>query len=419
MPVIVMKFGGTSVGDADAIRRVAGIIEAAAEQRPVVVVSAIAGATRELLAIGEAAVQGGAAAARGLLDGLDARHQRILERLDISSSLRAEAERRLARSIGEVGSHIDSIERSGLCSAEMQDALLVHGELQSSWLVFAAMREIGLPACWVDATDVMLTDRRFRAALPDREALARAVEPSLRAPSTAGKIPITQGFIGATDDGRPTTLGFEASDYSASLFGAALSAREVQIWTDVPGMLTTGYPGIQGVRRIRRLSFEEAAAMSSLGAKVLHPRTVEPLVTNGIPLRIRDSHNATGDGTLITLAGDGTRGIVKCLAVQHDVGVDALDSTPVGHADDRARGSLVSLVGRDVGARDDVRERAAAAADASGLARIVPAATPHAVSLLVDPTGVSGLVQALHDAFFKADLDPQVFAPLEAVEPAR
>ncbi|MGD8328542.1 MAG: aspartate kinase [Acidobacteriota bacterium] len=414
-----MKFGGTSVGDADAIRRVAGIIDGARGQRCVVVVSAIAGATRELLAIGEAAVQGGAAAARGLLDGLDARHQRILERLDISSPLRADVDQWLARSMRALGSQIDRIERRGQCSAEMQDAMLVHGELLSSRLVFAATREIGLPSRWVDATKVMVTDDRFRAARPDRNALARAVESALRAPSSAGEIPITQGFIGATGDGRPTTLGFEASDYSASLFGEALSAHEVQIWTDVPGMLTTGHPGIEGVHRIRRLSFEEAAVMSSFGAKVLHPRTVEPLVTHGIPLRIRDSRNAAGEGTLITIDGDGTRGIVKCLAVQHDANVGALRSTMVRHADDRAGGSLVSLVGRDVGDCDDVRERAAAVVEASGFARIVPTRTPHAISLLVDPAAVAGLVQALHAAFFGARLDAEIFAPMEPVESAR
>jgi len=417
--VIVMKFGGTSVGDADAIRRVAGIVESARDQRPVVVVSAIAGATRELLAIGDAALRGGATAARGLLDGLDARHQRILDRLDISSSLRLVVEEQVARSLRELESLIDRIVRRGRCPAEMQDALLVHGELLSSRLVFAATREIGLPTCWVDAKTVMRTDDRFRNALPDRDVLVRTAEPALREPSAAGQIPVTQGFIGATRDGRPTTLGFEASDYSAALFGEALAAREVQIWTDVPGMLTTGHPGIRGVQRIRRLSFEEAAVMSSFGAKVLHPRTVEPLVTSAIPLRILSSHEPGGDGTLITAEGDGTRGIVKCLAVLHDLAEGSFADDPVSLPQDGARGSLVSLVGRDVGDPDDVLARVTAACETNGLARVVPARTPHAVSALVEPAGVGSLVEALHAAFFGAGLDARIFAPLEPVEAAR
>jgi len=464
-----MKFGGTSVQDADAIRRVAGIIEAAREQRPVVVVSAVAGATRDLLAIGETALHEGPAAAKVLLDKLDARHREIIEELGLAGSVRSQVEQRLARTLDELTACIDGIALLRQYTAQTQDQLLVHGELLSSQLVFAATRQAGLPTRWVDAMEIMRTDDHFRAARPDRAALPGLVEPALRRPVSEEEIPITQGFIGATADGHPTTLGFEASDYSASLFAEALSGREVQIWTDVPGMLTTGHPGVAGVHCIRRLSFDEAAAMSFFGAKVLHPRTVEPLVAGSIPLRIRDSRAPQGDGTLIVPEGDGVRGIVKCLAVKAELSsaslrtlpgvpagralrrlaatLDRLDATPdlltgsgdrwtvacgdeaamnamisacsaVLQPEEQARATLVSLIGLDVGSSRETLCRAVEAAQEAGLGRVVPGVSRHALSLLVEPARVDDLAQALHGAFFGSGLDPQVFVPLEAMEVA-
>ncbi|HTR99253.1 MAG TPA: aspartate kinase, partial [Bacteroidota bacterium] len=203
------------------------------------------------------------------------------------------------------------------------DAFCSYGERFSSRLVTAGLQEQGVDAVWVDAADFMLTDGNFGRAIPLMESvranLARVVVPLLE----RSQVPVTQGFIGVTADGAYTTMGRESSDYSASIIGAALDADRVQIWTDVDGLLTADPRKVTDVRKVRRMSFDEAFELSYFGAKVLHPRTMLPLLERNIPVEVRNSRREEGTGTLIVREGarPGDAPSVKSIAYAADVTV--------------------------------------------------------------------------------------------------
>ncbi|HEX9699777.1 MAG TPA: lysine-sensitive aspartokinase 3, partial [Acidobacteriota bacterium] len=246
--MIVAKFGGTSVQDAECIHRAVGIVGDRLERRPLVVVSALAGVTRQLLALGRQALAG-AAAARRELGAIGNRHLAILGELDTTPGERRWGEARSRALLAALQSRLDGIAGSGVYDGAAQDGVIAFGERLSTTLFGAAVRGAGLAADNVDAAEVVVTDDRFRSARPDRGAIDRRAALRLRPLLEAGRVPVVEGFIGATTAGQTTTMGFEASDLTASLLGAALGAEEVQIWTDVPGMLTTGHPAIAAPRR--------------------------------------------------------------------------------------------------------------------------------------------------------------------------
>jgi aspartate kinase len=213
----------------------------------------------------------------------------------------------------------------------------------------------------------VVTDGRFRSARPDRGEIDRRAALRLRPLLEDGRVPVVEGFIGATIAGQTTTMGFEASDLTASLLGAALGAAEVQIWTDVPGMLTTGHPAVAAPRRVPRLSFGEARELALFGAKVLHPDTVEPARERGIPVRILNSRDPAGEGTWITAsasasgAAAGAAGaaaavaIVKSIAVTEDLAAETAAAVRAALGDGRVAAAVsgravVCLVGEGIGA---------------------------------------------------------------------
>ena len=292
--MIVCKFGGTSVADAAAIGRLVEIVQGRATERPVVVVSALAGVTDALLALAPLTHGGEPAALRGALAALVARHEGTARALPGGAG----ALETILEDLGGCGSALEHALGRMLRPAEL-DALAGLGELCSSRLVAAAMEAAGLPAVWVDVRSIMVTDARFGRATPVPATLAARVRDCLAPLCEAGRIPVTQGFIGATPDGTPTTLGRGGSDFTAALLGAALPAGRVEIWTDVNGLMTADPRVVPAARTLRAASYEEAAELATFGAKVLHPATAMPLVRAGIPIVVLNSTRPGEPGTTI------------------------------------------------------------------------------------------------------------------------
>jgi aspartate kinase len=292
--MIVAKFGGTSVADAAAIRRLAGIVRSRAAARPVVVVSALANVTDVLLGLRAAVHAGDGAAVDATLGALVERHAAIAYELGGGQDVMPAITQDAAALRRELGAALGRMLRP----AEL-DALAGHGELWSSRLVAAALEGAGLAATWVDIRPIMVTDDRFGRAAPNMPALTGRARECLRPLVDAGQVPVTQGFIGATADGTPTTLGRGGSDFTAALLGAALEVERVEIWTDVNGLMTADPRIVPSARTLRAASYEEAAELATFGAKVLHPATAQPLVRAGIPIVVLNSTHPDDPGTII------------------------------------------------------------------------------------------------------------------------
>jgi aspartate kinase len=295
----VMKFGGSSVADAVCLRRVARLVVDALPAAPLVVVSAMGKTTDALFAAAEDARRDDLAGALSTLAEVETRHRAAAA--DLFDGREPESVLRL---FGEAFDGLRLLLRGVALLRELTprttDAIVSHGELLSSGLLAALLQS--LPACgarWVDARRVMKTDAAFGGAEP-RPARLRELAGAHVAPHLgAGRVVVTQGYVGATDDGSTTTLGRGGSDYSAALFGAALDAAEVQIWTDVEGVLTCDPRVVPGAQPVPELAFEEAAELAAFGAKVLHPATIQPAVESGIPVTVRHTERPGGRFTTI------------------------------------------------------------------------------------------------------------------------
>jgi len=287
-PLIVAKFGGTSVADFDAMNRSADVVLADPNTR-LVVLSASAGVTNLLVSLSE----GLEATERFVkLDALRKIQFNILERLQNPNVIREEVERLLENitTLAEAASLATS--------TALTDELVSHGELMSTLLFVEILRERNVHAQWFDVRKVMRTSDRFGRAEPDVEMLAELTQQQL-APRLAEGMVITQGFIGSEAKGRTTTLGRGGSDYTAALLGEALHATRVDIWTDVPGIYTTDPRVVSAAKRIDVIAFEEAAEMATFGAKVLHPATLLPAVRSDIPVFVGSSKDPKAGGTLV------------------------------------------------------------------------------------------------------------------------
>jgi aspartate kinase len=295
--MVILKFGGTSVADAECIRRVAGII--ARERRPrAVVVSALAGVTDALLHLaGCGGTIPGNPPPRAL-DTLLRRHTAAVQ-LVRERAARVALEHELYAIAGHVAATLESA--PGRLSPRSRDEVAAAGELWSSRLLAAVLADSGVPAAWIDARQVMRTNSRHGSAVPDlartRDAVTRLVVPQL----SRGVVAVLGGFIGSDPSGVTTTLGRGGSDYSAAVFGACLEAAEIQIWTDVDGVLTADPRVIPHARPVARLSYGEAHDLASFGAKVLHPGTIQPAVDRSIPVLVRNSYRPAAPGTVVGL----------------------------------------------------------------------------------------------------------------------
>lgn len=308
--MIVMKFGGSSVESAAAIARVAEIVRARLDQQPVVVVSAMGKTTNALLAAAELAADGQREAAQTALDTLE---EFTLREAD--ASLRGFVELHFQ----ELDAFLDELTQIGEFPDQYVDLISSYGERLSSKIVAVAFEKLGMPSVHVDAREVLITDRRHTQAAPLYPRTYAKCQSILKPLAEMGKVVVLGGFIGSTQDGFTTTLGRGGSDFSASIFGAGIGASEIQIWTDVDGMLTCDPRILPGGHRVKLISFAEAAELAYFGAKVLHPATVVPAVEKNIPVLILNSRNPASPGTRIVAETVASANVVKSIACKRGI----------------------------------------------------------------------------------------------------
>jgi aspartate kinase len=305
--MIVLKFGGSSVDSPESIERVVGIVRGLLPRKPVVVVSAMAKTTRRLLKCADAAAAGDLdlPTAWAIFEELRAFHQGVAHAV-VPPGGRQVLDAMLKRWFGELHAAIDRVAEEGRLTPRSADEVASFGELLSSSILALALDRPapdGIESRWVDCRQVLVTDDAFNRARPDYPETDARMRKALLAHVEAGRVPVVGGYVGATRDGITTTLGKEGSDFSAAIVGAALGAEEVQIWTDVDGIMTADPRQVSGARRVRTLSFEEALELSCSGAKKPHYGTLGPASRAQVPIRILNSWSPhlenPAEGTLI------------------------------------------------------------------------------------------------------------------------
>jgi aspartate kinase len=325
---VVMKFGGTSVADPEAIHRLIAIVKSRMTPNsaaPVVVVSALAGVTDKLVEVTRLAESGEGDRAASVLGALLDRHLAVASGVTSTNrtAVLADVQREFDELIGLV--HALSVLRE--VSPRSTDAVFAVGEVVSSRIVAAAFLDSGVPSAWVDARAVLVTDNEHTTAAPDTIGTCERAQARLAPLSASGQVAVLGGFIGATAAGVTTTLGRGGSDYSAAIFGSCLGVDEIQIWTDVDGMLTADPRIVPQPRVVPNLTFAEASELAYFGAKVLHPSTILPAVAKNIPVRILNSRRPENAGTLNTADGRPARGQLTAIACKRDVTVIDITST--------------------------------------------------------------------------------------------
>jgi len=446
--VVVMKFGGTSVEDANAIRRLIGIVESRGGSQAVVVVSALARVTDQLLEAGKAAAAGHLGSALAIVRDIYVRHEQLADEL-VDSAPHGNLDRELRAEFQGVESLLHSLEASRQFDLRAQDHLLGFGECLSSRLVTAALCEADVRAKHVDARRCIVTDARHGQASPVWEATNQRLQDGLSPLLESGSVPVMGGFIASTRDGIPTTLGRGGSDFSAAIVGAALGAARVEIWTDVDGIMTTDPKVCPEAQVIRKMSFDEAAELAHFGAKVLHPATLAPAMRGNIPVYVLNSRRPEGEGTEIvarartgnTVSAVTAKRKVAAVEIQtpQGVGAEVLGAVyaafdhhacPVdvmaaslgrlwllvgstaplpgiaaelqGVADVRWENhkALVCLVGENIRRQPDVASRVFAAVSDMDVRVVCQGASDRTISFLVEEAKVDESVRRLHGIFF-------------------
>jgi aspartate kinase len=457
--MIVMKFGGTSVQDAKAITRVASIVKERVAQRPVIVVSAMAKVTDQLLAMARAAGAGDRKTALKLCRALQERHYETAGEL-LGTALFTEFHSDLAADFELLEELLRGIAAVGELTPRTTDHVAAYGEMLSSKIVASAFDAHGIASAHVDSRECLVTDNAHTKAAPlfdeTNERLREKVQPLLE----DGRVPVMGGFIGATKAGVTTTIGRGGSDYSAAIIGAGLNAERIDIWTDVDGMMTTDPNICPDARRIKVISFEEAAELAYFGAKVLHPATVLPAVQKNIPVYILNSRNPSCEGTRITAKAPPCKNPFKAIATKkritivdvaaprmllahgflkaifeafdrHRIPVDVVstsevsvsltvdsnESIPALAADlakladvkYEGRKAIVCIVGENVRNTPGIAARVFTELKDINIRMISQGASEINMTFVIEEEAVPHAVRQLHKAFF-SDLDPAVFA---------
>jgi aspartate kinase len=461
--MIVMKFGGTSLESSDAIARLAGTVNSHLAERPVVVVSALGKTTNRLLEFAENARRGELYMGSKCLTELQEYHFEVAGQAANGEALHS-LESSLQRSFRDMRVILSEVVDEGRnVTLALLDEIASFGERMSSQIVAAALESAGIPSVHLDARQLILTADRHTHASPlywECYANLRRVIPYL----SHGVVAVLGGFIGSTKDGVTTTLGRGGSDLTASIVGAGISADEIQIWTDVDGMLTCDPRVFQGGYRLRSLSYREAAGLAGSGAKVLHPDTVTPAIRQRIPLVIRNSRNPAAEGTRIIPAVPLCSNPVKAIACKPDLTVleirskDERDpaelaaalgemcgrygmppeflcqsegtiflalksgthhqSLPIelgGSLEVRlhTRSAILTLVGEGIDGTSEIIARSVAALKQIPMTILSSTNSKFAVSLIVPDTEMQRSVEMLHREFFK-QIDPVVFAECQS-----
>jgi aspartate kinase len=461
--MIVMKFGGTSVESAAAITRVAGIVREREARRPVVVVSAMGKTTNKLLAIASAAIDGKREEYIRQLHDLRDYHSREA-RLIVPLADRAELDRFLDEQFQELTELVKGLAVLGELTPRSIDAISSYGERLSSYIVTLGFRHFGMAAEHVDSRDVVITDKRHTQAAPNFPETYARLKKTIP-PLGAHSVVVMGGFIASTEDGVTTTLGRGGSDYTAAIVGAGIDAEEIQIWTDVDGMLTADPTILPGGHRVKTISFAEAAELAYFGAKVLHPATVVPAIEKNIPVMILNSRRPEVPGTRITAEGVHCENVVKSIACKRKITTVNIHSTrmlmahgflhrifevfdrwetavdmvatsevSVSLTIDNTRhldlilgelrqfaeaavehdSVIVCLVGENIRHTPGVARRVFNSLDGVNIRMISQGASLLNISFVVAEADLLRTVTALHEEFF-ATLDPNVFERKEAV----
>jgi aspartate kinase len=460
---VVMKFGGTSMEDAAAIRRMAAIAADRAPAHPVVVVSAMARVTDQLGELAQAALAGRLDAAAAIVAGLRARHLETLAGLDGDAEA-ADAIGHLCADLGDLARGIAAV---GELTGRTRDAVMSFGERLSPLLARVALQRAGLKPHLLDARQVIVTDGQFTQALPQYPETQRQADERITPALAAGAVPLLGGFIAGTRQGVGTTLGRGGSDFSAAILGALLGAERIEIWTDVDGMLTADPRVCPGARRIKAISFQEAAELAYFGAKVLHPATLLPAMHGGIPVWVLNSRawlpgppDGARTGTRIATRAPHTsapfkgisckrriavidvvstrmlqaHGFLKAIwdvFAEHRCPVDMVSTSEVSvsltvadtvalpeiadalgrFADVRCEGrkAILCLVGENLRATPGLAGQVFSALGELNVRMISQGASEINIGLVVDDDDVPEAMRRLHERFFSAP-DPAVFA---------
>src|ERR1035437_6896375 len=323
MSVVVMKFGGTSVEDPAAISRTAAIVAGRVAQgkQPVVVVSAMAKVTDQLLRAAGAAAQGDKTGALAISSRLRCRHR------DTATPLVKDCtdQSALLDFIDKKFDSLDEVLRGLAAILELtpriSDLIVSYGERISSRIVTAAFRAQGIDAVHVDAREIIVTDSQFQKAIPQDAIIDKRAAEKLRPLIAKGQVPVMGGFIASNEAGITTTLGRGGADSTGALVGGALSAESIEIWTDVDGIMTSDPRVCPDALRAKVISFEEAAELAYFGAKVLHPATILPAVKKNIPVLVLNSRNATCEGTRIISLPPHCKSPFKSIAVKKKLSI--------------------------------------------------------------------------------------------------
>src|ERR1700674_35012 len=459
LPMIVMKFGGTSVQDANAIERAAAIVKGRLKQKPVVVVSAMSKVTDQLLAMARAAGNGDRKTALNLSRGLRERHYNTAGEL-LGTALFTEFHGDLGVYFEALDELLRGIAAVGELTPRTTDHVAAYGEILSSRIVAAAFSAQGLDSTMVDSRECVVTHNEHMRAAPLMEETNERLRAKVQPVLDKGRVPVMGGFIGATKAGITTTIGRGGSDYSAAIVGAGLGAERIEIWTDVDGMLTTDPNLCPEARRIKVISFDEAAELAYFGAKVLHPATVLPAIQKNIPVYVLNSRNPSCEGTRITTRAPQSRNIFKAIAAKkritivdvaaprmllahgflrsifeafdrHKVSIDVVSTSEVSVsltvdsnqaipalaadlaklADVKYEGrkAIVCLVGENLRDTPGIAAKVFGILEDVKIRMISQGASEINLTFVIEEDDAAEVVRRLHRAFF-AEADPEVFA---------
>lgn len=318
--MIVMKFGGTSVESSEAIERVAKIVASRRQQSPIVVVSAMAKVTDQLVSIGQQAALGDSETALASVRSLRERHFTTADAL-LGAKRAASLRPKLETYISELEKFVNGLAAVRELTPRGTDYLLSFGELLLSLIVADAFTVRGLNAAWVDSRACIVTDATHTRAVPQMDATRERCKKKILPVLLKKRFPVMGGFIASTAQGVSTTLGRGGSDYSAAIVGAALDANKIEIWTDVEGMMTTDPRLCPDARTIKRISFNEAAELAYFGAKVLHPATLLPAIHKNIPVYVLNSRNLKSTGTEITAQAPPSRDTFRAITAKTGISI--------------------------------------------------------------------------------------------------
>ncbi|MGD9091480.1 MAG: aspartate kinase [Anaerolineales bacterium] len=382
MGTLIMKFGGTSVGSADAINQAAEIIDSNAHkwEQLVVVVSAMRGVTDALIQSAQAAAIGDENGYSSLIFNIQNRHHSIINQLLTDGAERDGLLQLIDEHLAELNAYCRSIHVLGEVTPRGMDTITSLGERMNARLVAAALRSHGLSSKAVNATNFVVTDNAFQNAVPIMDATRSRLEEYLLPIMKKGVVPVVTGFIGATQDRITTTLGRGGSDYTAAILADGLDADEVWTWTDVDGVMTADPRIVHNARVIPELSFSEVSELSYFGAKVLHPRTIRPIIDRDIPLWVKNTFTPTVTGTRITRSPESRAGQVAAITAIKDL-------------------SMVTVEGRGMMGVPGIAARtfAAVARQGASVLMISQASSEQSICFVIPTPAASSVIESIEE----------------------